>query len=152
MKALLFIFLCIFGWFSSAPFEVVEATSQFSAGGTAQSGTTTTYTFKILAQQSSEKLTIDEVWVDSTYFKAQPYKQNEDLSFDQTWEKGDTIFVMVSKRSLPDDKGDLKDFNGPVKKLPYEYEGKALIGYTLKGKRKYMTVAEIRTLPRVYYP
>ena len=151
MKALLFIFLCIFGWFSSVPFEVVEATSQFSAGGRAESGTATAYTFKIVAGQSSEKLTIDEVWVDTLYFKAQPYKQNADLSFDQTWEKGDTLFLKVTQRKLPDGKGGLKDFNGPVKKIPYKYEGKALIGYTIKGKRKYLVVTEIKTLPRAYY-
>ena len=152
MKTLLFIFLCIFGWFSSTPFEVVDATSQFSAGGRAESGTTTTYTFKILANQNSDKLSIDEIWIDTTYFKAQPYKQNPDLSFNQTWEKGDTLFLKVSKRSIPDEKGNLKDFNGPTKVLPYKYKGKALIGYTLKGKRKYMIVSEIKTLPRAYYP
>ena len=152
MKTLLFIFLCIFGWFTSTPLVVVDATEQFSAGGRAESGTATTYTFKIYAGQNSDKLTIDEVWIDSTYFKAQPYKQNPDLSFSQTWEKGDTLFLKVSKRSIPDEKGTLKDFNGPTKALPYKYEGKALIGYTMKGKRKYMAVDKIRKLPRVYNP
>jgi len=151
MKSLLFIFLCFFGWFSSTPFKVIEATSQFSAGGRAESGTTTEYTFKIVSSQSSDKLTIDEVWIDSTFFKAQPYKQNSDLSFSQTWEKGDTLFLKVSIRKLPDDKGRLKDFNGPTKALPYKYAGKALIGYAVNSKRKYLIVEEIKTLPRVYY-
>lgn len=152
MKALLFIFLCFFGWFSTSHPKIIDATEQYSAGGRAESGIAITYTIKMIASQSSDILTIDQIWIDSTYFKAQPYKQNSDLSFSQTWEKGDTLFLKVTKRKLPDDKGTLKDFNGPIKALPYKYEGQALIGYTLKSKRKYIIVKEIKKLPRKYYP
>jgi len=152
MKILSFIFLCIFGWFMHSPFSIVESTVQWSAGGRMESGIAESYTLKLVANYGSDKLNINDLWIDSSYFEAHPYKQNKDLSFGNTWEKGDTLYIKAVKRSYPDGKGELKDFVKPGKALPFKYSGAALIGYTLKGKKKYFVVEKFKKLPKVYNP
>ncbi|MBN2745633.1 MAG: hypothetical protein JXR34_02820, partial [Bacteroidales bacterium] len=94
----------------------------------------------------------NDIWIDSTYYKISPYKQNPDLSFSQTWEKGDTIYIRTSKRTFPDEGKIVKDFNGENKVLPKTYEGAALIGYSFKGKQRHHVVKQINQLPKEYHP
>jgi hypothetical protein len=152
MKTILFILLCIFGWFVHKPFTVVEKTVQTSMGGRAESGIATSYTVKFVANYSSEKMSIGDMWIDSVYFEVHPYKQNADLSFSQKWEKGDTLFVKVVKHRYPDGIKIVKDNSGPVKPLPRKYSGAALIGYKLKGKMKFFVIDEFKELSTLYMP
>lgn len=149
---ILVVLLCFFGWFKPVPFEIIESNHQVSVGGRQESGIATNYSFIIIANYNSEKLSIEDIWIDSVYFKVQPFKQNKDLSFSQTWEKGDTIQFRVTKRSYPGQGKEIKDFNGEHKPLPKTYVGDALLGYKIKGKQKYYIVQTIKNLPKQINP
>ena len=152
MRLLLFVLLCIFGWFSPKPFTVVEKTSQTSMGGRAESGIATSYVIKIVAGYSSSELSINDLWIDTNYFEVHPYKQKSDLSFSQTWEKGDTLFIRATKRSYPDGGKMVRDVPVAVKPVPKKFKGAALIGYKLKGKEKYFEIDAFKELPTQYNP
>lgn len=148
----LFIILCLFAWFRPAPFELLKADFQSSVGGRVESGITHTYTFSVVAKYGSDRMTVNHLWVDTTYFKVQPYKQNADLSFSQTWEKGDTLFIKAFKRHFPSGIKNYKDFNGNYLPVPKKYKGAALIEYELKGKKRFFEVDSIQKLPKVLLP
>ncbi|OIP01025.1 MAG: hypothetical protein AUJ98_05655 [Bacteroidetes bacterium CG2_30_33_31] len=150
MKTFLLILLCLFGLIPSKPFEVIKSTKQTSNGGRAESGITTSYSFKILAYTDSKKLKFEDLWIDSTYFQAVAYKQNSDLSFSNDFSKGDSIYIKAAKRKIPNGSGELIEEENIGKNLPYKYQGKALIGYSLKGKKKYFAIEEIEDLPVIY--
>jgi hypothetical protein len=151
MKYLL-ILSCLLFWFRPQPLETISAEQKESVGGRPESGVFVSYTFKMIANYDSEKLNVSELWIDSAYFQVSPYKQNADLSFSKSWEKGDTIFLKAGYRYYPDEKYKPKDNNGPHKALPKAYEGAALIAYKFKGKTKYHIVKQIKKLPKNFMP
>lgn len=143
----------MFGWFRPEPFTLVSADHQISVGGRRESGVASIYKFKMVANFASEKMSIEDLWVDSAYFQVNPYKQNADLSFSNSWEKGDTIQFIVSFKTFPDsDIKMIKDNNGPLKILPKAYKGSALVGYKLKNKQRYFVVNKIVELQRQNMP
>lgn len=146
MRILSFILVCFFGIFTPKSFQVIEATTQKVAGGRAESGISVNYNVTLKANQSSENLFIQGVWVDSVYYKAEAYKQNPNLSFTKEFEKGDTLFLRFSKKissSTPI----------PIKKAPpIEVNGEALIVYKLKNKIRYKAIEDFKKLPMEYYP
>jgi hypothetical protein len=150
---LIVILLCLFGWFKPVPFEIVQADHQLSMGGRRESGIANNFIFKMVAKYDSDKMQLNEIWIDTIYFPIRPYKQNADLSFSQNWQKGDTIQFRVTTTTFPDgsDKN-YRDFGGDYKKLPKEYEGDALLGYKIKGKQHYFVVKEIRELLKQINP
>ena len=152
MKSLSIIALCIFGWFVTTPFDVVETTYQKSVGGRAESGVSHTYTVKMVAKADSKKLHFTDLWVDTLWFEANAYRLKDDHSYSNEFSKGDTIYIMVSRRTFPaGDKEGFRDFYKPGKKAP-EYDGAGLIGYEYKGKPKFYIIKEFKTLKAVYMP
>ena len=152
MKSILFVVFCFFGWFCSNPFAIIQSDFQQVAAGRMESGVASIYSFSMVAKYSSSKLVIEDLWVDSVYFRVNPYKQNPDLSFSQSWNRGDTIRFRAVMRHYPHENKTIKDNGGPEKLLPKKYSGEALIGYVLNGKQKYFEVETITKLPKQNMP
>jgi hypothetical protein len=152
MKYLVFILLCFFGWFAPKAFVLIQVDSRQVAAGRVESGVSSTYSFSMIANYNSTKLSIEDLWVDSVYYRVFPFKQNSDLSFSQSWEAGDTIQFRAVSRYYSIENKTIKDNGGPEKLLPKKYNGDALIGYKLKGKQYYHVVENIKKLPKLDMP
>jgi hypothetical protein len=147
MRILGFILLFLFGIFFSTPFKVIRITQQEQRGGQYESGASTVYQFKLVAKKPSSKVHFQDLWIGTRYYAIEASHQNADNSISNDFEKGDTILFQASDRYLPDESGDLvlqKEVQH--KNVPIEYAGRALIGYTFKGKTHYYIVEEFEKL------
>ena len=134
--------LCIFGFLFQPKVKVIESEAYKWAGGRAESGMGINYTFKIVAGKSSDILTIDELWIDTNYFKVKPQKQLDDLSISNEFDKKDTVIIQVNHMLI---KGKYSPENNTEQiAAPIDFEGDALIGYKIKGKQKYLEVEKIK--------
>ena len=136
-------------WFGN-DFTVLEATSQKYSGGRERSGHGTRYTVKILAEKDSRKLKIDQLWIGDKYFAVKPVKDPKYRN-DHDFSKNDTVFLYVKDHIYPD-MVNKKTNNETIVKLPYKYEGAALVGYKLRNKRKYKVIKKILELEKIFYP
>ncbi len=153
MRILGFILLFLFGIFFSTPFKVIKTTKQEQMGGRQESGTSTVYQFKLVAKKPSSKLKFQDLWIGTRYYAIEASHQNADNSISNDFGKGDTIFFQASDRYLPDESGDLvlqKEVQH--KNVPIEYAGRALIGYTYKGKTHYYIVDDFEKLTDLNRP
>ena len=142
--------LIILFWFG-AKVKLVDATSQDWYGGRYESGHGTDYVFTLKARGGSDKLVLDQLWMDDDYYEVKAVKnlaKRSDLDF----EKKDTLFIRVGKKYQPDKDGQMLKITGKSVKSPKEYDGVALLAYTWKGKRKYMEIKEFRILEKIIYP
>lgn len=153
MKSILYflIFLFIFP-FCTKDFEIVEATKQRWTGGNADAGSGTDYVVKMVAKQNHEKLTIDQLWIGDDFYKVFAFVQDQNTR-NTLFVKKDTIFIKAHYLQQPNRKGvmmEVKEYENLDK--PYDFKGEALIGYTLKGKRKYKEIEKLKTLKYIPYP
>jgi hypothetical protein len=137
--------------FTTKDFKIIEATSQEFLGGIPEAGFGTNYRLVLLAQKNSQKLTIDQLWIADKFFKARANKINcapDDYSFI----KNDTIILKVSDIKKTTKEGEIIP-KGTEKELdiPYDYNGAALIGFTLRNKRKYKEVPAFKKLGKQIY-
>ena len=155
MKFLLLICLAICCSHKCNDFKVLEATSQKWVGGTIGSGSGINYQLTLIANQSSEKIKIDQLWVGDQYFKVTAIKKFP-ASEKEGFEKGDTIYIKatvahprpVSPVSGEKDPTHIKPSQSP----PFTYDGAALIGYELNKKRKFIIVEKIKKISSIAYP
>lgn len=148
MKNLLLILILFFCGNAKEPFRLIESSRTYVVAGRQESGSTETYTFKIVANKNSKKLVFDQVWIDSLYFDVKAAKQNKDLTISNEFKRNDTITVSAVIRRLPNEAGSLRIADYKVKKRPENIEGKAIIGYKLKGKRMYIGIKDfVKTMP-----
>ena len=135
-------------WFGN-DFTVLEITSQKYSGGLEQSGHGTRYVVKLLAGKDSRKLKIDQLWIGDKYFAVKPVKDPKYRNNHEFF-KNDTIFLYADDHVYPDMVN--KKENTVNIKLPYKYNGAALIGYKLRNKRRYKVVETITELEKIFYP
>ena len=143
MKFLLLISLAICCSHKCNDFKVLEATSQKWVGGIISAGSGINYQLTLLANQSSGKIKIDQLWVGDQYFKVTAIKKFP-ASEKEGFEKGDTIYI--NARTAPHRKESFKQ--AP----PFSYDGAALIGYEVDKKRKFIIVEEIKKISPIAYP
>ncbi len=131
--------------------KLVDSTSQEWAGGMYESGYGTNYKITLIAKRGSEKLQINELWIGQDYFEVHAVKdlsRRSDLSFDRK----DTVYVVSSINFKPDKDGTMVQVKAIKKDPPIKYEGVALIGYTWKGKKKFLKIKSFRKLEKLIYP
>lgn len=147
LTALMFSMVFIFG----PKVKLLDSTSQEWAGGRYESGYGTNFKISLIAKGSNEKLQIDELWVGDRYFKVQALKS---LAYrnDSIFAKGDTVYVRSSIKYIPGENGVMKEVNKLQKESPFEFSGDALLGYTWKGKKKFLVIKNIRKLEKIIYP
>jgi len=153
MKILGFILLFLFGIFFSTPFKMIKTTKQEQMAGRQESGTATVFTFKLIAKKPSSKLQFSDLWIGTRYYAIEASHQKPDHSISNDFEKGDTIYFQATERYLPNENGELVLQESAQKKnVPIEYEGRALIGYTFKGKKHYYAVKDFEILENLNLP
>jgi len=153
MKFIAIILLCFFGWFSGTPFKQIDATEQTTMGGRQESGKSVNYSIKFVVKHSSKKLVFNDLWLGVDNVDIFLRKADGSFLLNNQFERGDTILVVAYKRYLPN-RGGVLEFKKehPDKSVPKEYEGNAILKYTLKGKVKYYIIPEFSKLSRVNMP
>jgi hypothetical protein len=116
----------------------LEATSQNWTAGVAGGGSGTEYYFKVQIT-SSRQLKFDSAWINSKAYPVFLSKNKPAVSSAPvTFENGDTITLRVS---------DLANHQVNDSKPPIDFNGAALIGYSLDNKPDYFVIREITRLP-----
>ena len=151
MKILLTSLMGIIILLCGAKVKLIDATSQEWYGGQYESGRGTDYVFTIRAGGGSDKLVIDQLWLEEDFYEVSAVKNRAKRS-DLTFQKNDTIYIQAGKKLLPDANGNMLKVAGKKMDPPREFSGTALLGYTWKGKRKYLEVAELKVLEKIIYP
>jgi len=148
MKILGFILLFLFGIFFSIPFKMVESTQQTVNGGRMETGSSVIFQVKMVAKKPSTKLHFEDLWIGVTHYSVTASHQKADNSISTDFEKGDTIYIQAAQQYLPNSRGELsiETQNNSNKSVPMEYSGKALIGYTYKGKQHYQIIKDFTIL------
>ena len=152
MKYIAILLFYFFGWFISIPFDSFQATQQKSYGGRAKSGSTTHYQLKMLAKVSSDKLEFTNLWIGVDNVEIKYYSLDKDKQQQNSFKRGDTIYVEAYVIAKPDENGNLVTVGTGSNTPPVEYQGKGLLEYKYKGKLKYHIIENIKSLPKVYYP
>ena len=131
--------------------KLLEATSQEWAGGIYESGYGTNFKVTLIAKGNSEKLQVSDLWIGEDYFSVKAVKnlaKRNDLEFSRK----DTLYVTAGFTHKPDKDGKYLRKMGEQKVVPHEYDGVALLGYTWKGKTKYIEIDELKKLEKIIYP
>lgn len=151
MKYIAVVLVFFFGWFGGTPFSHLLSTEQTSFGGRAQSGKTVQYQLKFIAKAPSTKLSFEGLWIGVNEVEMKAFSKIDGV-INQTFEKGDTIYIDAYQRHLPNKEGSLELSKYSSKAVPIEYKGRAVLQYKFKGKTKHYTIENFKKLPKVYYP
>jgi hypothetical protein len=131
--------------------KVAESTSQEWMGGLQQSGYGTYYKAVIMVKAGSDKLRIDELWVDNLKLPARAVTDLKNAG-SKTFKRGDKVFVTAGITWKPEPNGGMVRTTGIQMDKPYNYKGQGLIGYTFKGKRAYAEIQSFKKLETIIYP
>ena len=117
-------------------FKLLSSTYESWVAGIPNGGSGTEYYFKT-AINTGEKIQFDSLWLRNKSFSIFITKGSKSISDKPiTFSKGDTIILRVSDLQTTHV---LKETKPPV-----NFEGAALIGYSVNGKREYYTVREMK--------
>ena len=152
MKILSLILLCFFGWFTTIPFNKVDATVQHFNGGQRKSGKTIDYQIKLVAHKPSSKITFTNMYIGSEPVEFKVFKLTDDKQVSMTYQKGDTVFISASMRYRPNENDVLELVNNGLPKTVVEYEGEAILKYTFKNKKYELIIENFKKMPTVNYP
>lgn len=131
--------------------KVAESTSQEWMGGLQQSGYGTYYKALVTVKAGSDKLQIDELWIDNLKLPVRAVTDLKDAG-SKTFNKGDKVYVTAGITWKPDAQGGMVRMTGIQMDKPYDYQGQGLIGYTYKGKRAYIEIKSFKKLETIIYP
>ncbi|MBT3242813.1 MAG: hypothetical protein HN352_06655 [Bacteroidetes bacterium] len=151
MKTTITAFIILTVFLFGSKIKVVDATSQAWAGGIYQSGYGTDFRIALIAKKASDKLKIDELWIGEDFFEVQAVKDLAHRS-DFEFSKKDTVYLAAGIKYKPENEGSYVKVQGKTRQAPMEFDGAALIGYTFKGKRKYIEIDTLRVLKKIIYP
>ncbi len=118
-------------------FKLINTTSESWTAGIPSGGSGTEYYFKIKIT-TSDNIKFDTAWINNKAFEIYISKETNYVSSQPIkYGNGDIITLRVS--NLKNQNTESVNVNPPIK-----YDGAALIGYTVNGKREYFTVKEIK--------
>lgn len=129
------------------PFQFVRATEQISSGGAAGMGSYHFYTITVVAKKPSTMLHFDRLWVGTAFVKPEAVKKAL-LNPTAAFAVNDTVIISGSYQQAGSRNVDGKivpeqSAKPQGLKVPYKYKGAALLGYTLKKKRKYKEIKSL---------
>lgn len=144
----LFLILC-FG--KSDDLQLINATSQKWVSGIGISKGTK-YFFSFQTNKSSDKLSIDGIWVNDKLLIPRVFgikNRTKTTNFN----KNDTIIVVCTEIiKLKNKDIEIFEKDNDSLSMPYKYKGAALITYKVGNKRKYLEVEKIKKLNPLNYP
>lgn len=124
-------------------FLFIELVSKTRTGGAPGAGTNINYYLKYIPPKKQKNITVESIWIGKRYLKPK-FVTNS----------GDTVKITASYY-IPGEH-DISEGKIPKKEKqvapPYEYEGKALIGYKTSKGLEYKVIKEIRIIPVVPAP
>ncbi len=142
---------------TSDDFTILSATSRKWTGGIKGSGSGINYQFLLLANYSSSELIIDQLWIDTTFHEIQVKKFR--FYNIATFSKNDTLIIYANDYFASPDRPKFSEEEKQTEvsekaniKPPYNYASAALVGYKIKGVRKYATVSGIKKLAALNHP
>jgi hypothetical protein len=127
--------------FAGGGFDIITATKSTWGGGKPGAAGGENYYFKLVAKKPSSKMKINELWIGDEKIEIERVIRMGGQGSAIEFNKKDTIEYKAKKTVAP-----LTNRIGPKAEkqektgAPIAYEGAALIGYTVKGKQKYMVV------------
>lgn len=131
----------------TSDFRVIKATHQPWSGGVAQSGFGVYY--ELVLSATKENIIFDTIWIDDRAFI--PGTVVEDIKDDLL-----LIYLKYTKKPKLENGTGIQEGaeyteNPPKSKGP-DFEGEALIIYTIKGKKKFFEVKQFEKKPALDYP
>lgn len=150
IRNLVFIFLAILLG-SGGKVRVVQSTSQQWVGGLQESGYGTDYKLSVRVKAGSDQLTFDELWVGKMHMKVNIVTVppgNADKSF----KKGSLISLRAGVTFKPGADENASTIGANNAPNPLNIKGQGLLGYTYKGKKAYLEIAEFTKLEKIIYP
>ncbi len=147
VTAVIVLLIFLFG----AKLKLIEATSQEWAGGQYQSGYGTDFKITLLAKRNSAQLQVDELWMAGDYFEVHAVKDLTNRS-NHSFSRRDTVYITAGITFKPTQGGKMVKVETKKKPAPIDYDGVALVGYSYKGKRKYIEIESFKKLEKIIYP
>jgi hypothetical protein len=126
------------------------------AGGTVMSPSGTNYVLEIQANKCLKQLQFEAVWVGNRKFIELEVMTENNNPVENKFRKGERIKILFKQLILPSghfgesDPGVVQD--GEIVEPPQPYSGKALVQYSVKGKKKYFEIEEMIRLKPLMYP
>jgi len=139
----------IFGW--GGKIQVLQSTSQEWIGGLQESGYGTDYKLIIKVKAGSDQLQIEDLWVGDIHMNVRVIPDPANLPA-QSFKKGSRVVVKaaVTFRPGPDEKVGM--LSADSLKKPFNIKGEGLLGYTYRGNKSYLEIAEFKKLEKIIYP
>ncbi len=135
--------------------ELIKASSQKWKGGIEAAGYGTYYELSLIPNSSSKILTFDKLWIGEKYFEIQAFQKGKKMP-KNVFAKDQVISIRVNDATIPKRNHKANKRTAQEKQIdgqnPPKYEGKALLSYLLKGKRKYIEIKEFTVLDPLFYP
>ena len=126
-------------------FRVIEATMQEWTGGRQKTGRGVNYKITIIAETTSNKLELHELWINKKLCVHRLFNlaNNEQGN---TFNKNDTLIltgtVIINEYIVI---GDIK------KEPPFSFNEEIVIGYSLRNRMMYRPVSDIKILKPLFY-
>jgi len=152
-RVLLFLMLCFLGIFRQEDVSIISAESQQWYGGIKPAGKGVNYLIILKTHKSSEKLQIDQLWIDNKQYDLEVSKPGIIGKLEQ-FKKKEIIHLHAREKFFKNEEGNWKLLSGYQlqEKPPIPYERAALIGYLLNNKRKYKVLDSFHIKEKQYNP
>lgn len=139
----------ILGWGGKS--QIIKSTSQEWVGGLQESGYGTNYMLTIKATAGSDQLQFEDLWVGDVHMKV---RVSADPANPQntSFKKGSLVSVKAGITFHPNAEGQIKLSAENSAKKPFNFKGEGLLGYTYKGHKAYLEIAEFKKLEKIIYP
>lgn len=125
-------------YFKYRHIKVVKATAKKFILHTHSDKHDINYRIEFIVKKSSEKMKIDELWIDRKLYK---FKITREASPEH-------VGVFDEKESLKIDAYEMvEDHISSTLNPPRKFNGAAMIGYWINDKKKYLSVSKIEFLP-----
>jgi len=131
--------------------QIIKCTSQEWVGGLQESGYGTDYKLTIKAKAGSDQLHFEDLWVGDVHMKVRVSADPANTQ-STSFKKGSLVSVRAGITFRPDSQGQIKLSAADSAKKPFNFKGEGLLGYTYKGHKAYLEIAEFQKLEKIIYP
>jgi hypothetical protein len=126
------------------------------AGGTVMSPSGTNYVLEIQLNKCLKHIQFEAIWVGDRKFVDLEVVTDSNNKGENAFKKGEIIKILFKQLMLPSEYFGERDStvvpDGQIVDPPQPYSGKALVQYTVKGKKKYLVIEEMTRLKPLMYP
>lgn len=139
----------VFAWGSKI--QVVKTTSQEWIGGLQETGYGTNYYLIIKVKAGSDQLQFDDLWVGDSHMKVRVVADPASPP-GKVFAKGSRISLKAGITFRPGPDRQMRPAAADSTRKPFNFKGAGLLGYSYKGKKTYLEIAEFEILEKIIYP